>query len=99
MRACVYRLAEALDLPVLGLVDCNPYGEKQTATYLYLSNAYGGGGVYVGPNVSGLQGSSTEVNYPIHIDQQNSIICAIQSLSITTFMAHRTGHKVAKSIY
>lgn len=27
VRACVYRLAEALDLPVLGLVDCNPFGE------------------------------------------------------------------------
>ncbi|CAM9309407.1 unnamed protein product, partial [Ectocarpus sp. 13 AM-2016] len=26
VRACVYRLAEALDLPVLGLVDCNPFG-------------------------------------------------------------------------
>lgn len=28
VRACVYRLAEALDLPVLGLVDCNPFGEN-----------------------------------------------------------------------
>ncbi|CAM9175225.1 unnamed protein product, partial [Hapterophycus canaliculatus] len=26
VRACVYRLAGALDLPVLGLVDCNPFG-------------------------------------------------------------------------
>lgn len=31
VRACVYRLAEALDLPVLGLVDCNPFGENPTA--------------------------------------------------------------------
>lgn len=28
VRACVYRLAEALELPVLGLVDCNPFGER-----------------------------------------------------------------------
>lgn len=26
VRACVHRLAEALRLPVLGLVDCNPFG-------------------------------------------------------------------------
>ena len=28
VRACVHRLVEAFDLPVLGLVDCNPFGEN-----------------------------------------------------------------------
>ncbi|CAN0320425.1 unnamed protein product, partial [Ectocarpus sp. 8 AP-2014] len=42
-RACVYRLAEALDLPVLGLVDCNPFGLSVFLQYKEGSSRQGRG--------------------------------------------------------
>ncbi|CAM9225290.1 unnamed protein product, partial [Scytosiphon promiscuus] len=43
VRACVYRLAGALDLPVLGLVDCNPFGLSVFLQYKEGSSRQGKG--------------------------------------------------------
>lgn len=42
VRACVFRLASALDLPVLGLFDCNPFGESTVTTHTLSKKLYGG---------------------------------------------------------
>eukprot|EP00752_Nemacystus_decipiens_P009762 g8718.t1 len=43
VRACVYRIAEALDVPVLGLVDCNPFGLSILLQYKEGSSRQGKG--------------------------------------------------------